>query len=531
MIMGLISSKNEYPHIKNILNACPGTVESCEPPDLNRIERFEKNYVVKIPDSLRKTLETIGEIKAVGMPYKLLGLTEEKARRPTMASILAEIRMTNYNFPADLLPVEVLPERQIACVVLNGRDDPPVVLIDLDDPEFSKPRKRKPEIAPKYSTFCQDWLADVKGMKTAGGFLRREEQKKSRGEIPTDKAARPDEWRAYRFCSQDVLIGLPLVRFNREENITEIAAFPCADLSSFDASTPVRALLTLVLSDAYRSGGDLSLRFVATANAMNNKPVHVPSRILRFAWNNKINTKEMKFGELSADVAKRLYIRCLLCTDSFKALLERNDIGLNAAAVCYSISNGLWDAVAAEYIARYASSPNRVFQGASTQIDSLKWQIDCTVASNAMALGLFVKKLSSLSSADRLYDAEDDFQNIRVAFTPHGTAILRFDKDIPLEWNCYDEKALLTSPVEVLPIVAEAEDLSEILPNAARFMQEDCQKDSQHLILLSKDIETSSILCNYRDASNLLFAKLPLFSTTVVSAVGDRRMKAKVSRQ
>jgi len=92
-----------------------------------RIQRFEEAYELEVPRTLRKFVATLGDVAATDhdIGLRLLGLSDDPKRRPTIASSLYLAR-TAGRFPADLVPVEILGEQQLACVRVDGSPDPPV---------------------------------------------------------------------------------------------------------------------------------------------------------------------------------------------------------------------------------------------------------------------------------------------------------------------------------------------------------------------------------------------------------------------
>jgi len=506
--------------------ATPRIIEKCAPPAKKRIQEFKEVYELELPESLLCVLECYGEVQAKDQPYKLLGLTEERDRRPTIASILAEIRFTQPDFPSDLIPVEVLPERQVVCVECADSGDP-VVLIDLDDSNYTRTA-----VAPSYSEFVLDWLADVRGMRTVNRFLSNQKELIDSGKIPADKAARPDDWRAYRFCSQDILVGVPLIRFNRDEFITEVAALPSSSLSLFNEDAPIKALLTLIFSDAYRSGGNLSIKFV-NGVSKNRDTIRVPNRILRFANKNGIRIADPKNGIINANTAKRLFIECQLCSDEFKSFLRAGKNDLDAVSTCFAISSGLWSIPAAMYIAYLAYYPNRVFKGASSQYESLQWTLDRNDASNALLLDMLVNKLRSPDIEEITLDCEDALRNIEIVMTGHGTAVLSSDAPLQLNWFASGGADKQFRSMEVLPLSADKMEMKKALPGIMDWIENNSSTVELKCILVSKDFESiqEELRPLQNRAKDVELVVSPLYSTTIEADVARRLMRARTCRQ
>lgn len=68
-------------------------------------------------------------------------------------------------------------------------------------------------------------------------------------------------WRPYRFCVQDILLGATVVRHAREYKCLEVDVFLMAEVPQYEAASGVHALAVFLLSEAYKCGGSIEIRF------------------------------------------------------------------------------------------------------------------------------------------------------------------------------------------------------------------------------------------------------------------------------
>ncbi|RRR69229.1 MAG: hypothetical protein EI684_16235, partial [Candidatus Viridilinea halotolerans] len=76
------------------------------------------------------------------------------------------------------------------------------------------------------------------------------------GTLPQNHA-----WRPYRFTVQNVLLGATVLRHSREHNCLEVDAFLTAHPPEYDQLAAAQALTCFLLSEAYKCGSSLELRF------------------------------------------------------------------------------------------------------------------------------------------------------------------------------------------------------------------------------------------------------------------------------
>jgi len=62
-------------------------------------------------------------------------------------------------------------------------------------------------------------------------------------------------WRPYRFCVQDIILGITVIRHDRKYNRLEADVFLTAQIPEYEPDSGCRALALILLSDAYKSGG------------------------------------------------------------------------------------------------------------------------------------------------------------------------------------------------------------------------------------------------------------------------------------
>ena len=163
-----------------------------------------------------------------GYGRALLGLSRRDSGggtsdREDALDVLMLLRLSEPAFPPDLLPIEILPERQLHCVVVGGHAPGRVVLIDLDRPDV------RVAAALNLQDFVWQWQQDLHAMAAVVTEVL--------GSDESDEAVllRPDEWSTRRLCSQNVIVAILQTRHNRDTNEHDVAVCATASLTSFAA--------------------------------------------------------------------------------------------------------------------------------------------------------------------------------------------------------------------------------------------------------------------------------------------------------
>ena len=292
------------------------------------------------------------------------------------------------------IPIELLPDRQVACVDARSRRGA-VSLIELDRLELEGV-----EIAPSLLDFVYDWLTDLNAIRKTVEHIRQRREAVEAKRRAADQLDRPGEWTVTRMCTQDVVFAVIRGRHNREYNRYDISAFTTATLSSFSPDAPVRAALTAVLSDAYRSGGPLAVAFGNSGTG----PIPGPLRRWAAGAGVPLPTK----GGWDAATGEALYVRAAALTDGTRSLLPLP--GVSTAAVCYAVASGQWPAEAVEALLRWSETPQRILTGAVAVTDRLGWAIDRQSIRAAMLLAAAVRVLRRAGT-----DSDDDDSGTKVA--------------------------------------------------------------------------------------------------------------------
>lgn len=342
-----------------------------------------------LPRAWRSWVSECGSVAGLGRG--LLGLRPRGADgserdREDALDVLMLLRLTEDAFPGDLLPIELLPDRQLHAVCVGSAERSPVVLVDLDRPEL------RVDAAKSVTDFVYDWSRDLHAIAAVVEEADR-----------TDDAAetvllRPDEWSTRRLCSQNVIVGLLQTRHNRDTNEHDVAVFSTAGLTSFAPGAATRWALTTVLTEAHQSGGTLAVNFVRRSRAdgalhpdrTERKGAGLPSAVVRWAAAHGVRL-DQRDSRWDHETGERLFAAAAPLTDGLRALLP--DAAVPVPTVCAAVSTGTWPALDVEIVLRWAQDPARVLTGGAPVSDRLRYVADQHVVRAAVLMSSLARHL------------------------------------------------------------------------------------------------------------------------------------------
>lgn len=324
------------------------------------IENFEQKYYVRLPDSYRQFLREFGTVDYGGL--RIYGLGVPSHLLPSVECALNVLHSGWREIPNTLVPIYNLAPGVFACLDCPQLlETSPVVQLDLNN--FS-PEKELLQLAPSFEEFLSakvmEYYYFLKG-------FRRLEQHFSDQEFHWNyqeggKLPRLHQWRPFRFCVQDVVLGVIVLCHDRHQNCLIVDVFLTASIPEYEADSGVRALALIMLSEAYHAGGTMEIQFTEHVEDRT-----VPKELVQLANQNKVDLKHLEEGRLVPNEAVNLYIALTEFSPRLHTQLRtlENSGRLSAIQVCYAIHHGIWERSEVEAIVLTCPYPERLLRGES----------------------------------------------------------------------------------------------------------------------------------------------------------------------
>lgn len=397
------------------------------------IEDIERAFDLRFPQSYRKFLGRYGAVSVGSVNICGLGVPWDSVLSAVQTLIM--LRVTNPNFPLDLMPVEELDDGRFACLRCGQtqplQEDAEVVIWN----PFATSDQEHPElVSPNFTTYLYERLIQWKyrepGLKTMKYHVRQfEEEYLKVGKLPRNHV-----WRPYRFCVQDVVIGLVVVRHSLENNCLEVDVYLTSDVPEYEPGSGARMTSAFLLSEAYKCGGTMEIRFSEYVEGG-----RVPAALCRLARKLGVDLNHVAEGRITPSKARQFYMALTRFSpglyDQIVALSRQGRLSQERAS--YVVHHGVWTRAEVESIVFGSQRPDSIFGGDTLPEQRHLYVQDILHARAAILGGFLDRKLARRErvEGDVAIDLEDDTRRLDITFDPAFYAkIYQCDEDLPVPW-------------------------------------------------------------------------------------------------
>lgn len=398
--------------IRKLIDAVPQHVDL--PPgatDLQIVEA-EQRLGKEFPDDYRRFLKEVGPFRigeltvfGVGDPPPIPGVDILRCHQA-----LREIG--GASVPEDLIPIARLGRESYVC--LDFAQGAAIIRWELltpsDDQDLSP-------IAANFEGFLTAWLPEeghransFKLFEKCVGVFYDEYLKV--GRLP-----RNDVWRPYRFCSQDVVVGLVVVKHSLDDNCLLVDVCLAFDPPQFQQNSGSKMTAIILLSEAYKCGGSMELRF-----SENVEGGRVPRCVRDLAMRANLSLLHAESGRITPAEARSLYLAISdfspSVTTSIYALADHGRLSKERA--CYVVHHGVWTRPELEAIVRGSPNPDAILAGDVAEEHRHAF-VDLMHYTRATVLGgLLDRRLGrrERSTESGAIELEDDTLPLDIGFDP-----------------------------------------------------------------------------------------------------------------
>lgn len=393
-----------------------------------------------LPDALRQFIARYGAIKTRS-EYKLFGLGVPNIASPSLVWAFRWLKFTSPDCPSTLLPIAPTGEHQFVCLLSESNSPPDSARVVAWELGRSAAEQMLTEIAPNYAAYLRQiaWelnaldralvtlRAHIKNFSERFGYDRghqvgRVHQRHEAADKPPSnqpvkaagKLPRNHDWRPYRFCSQDIVLGAHVQRHIKGENYLEVGVFLPIDVYPFEQGSSLLGLTMSILSDAYRCGGTMEIRFTPKVDG---GQVPRKLRALAEAVGAPIKPESLARRRLDPDDARRLFVALTDFSPLARQRLTQLDIRPERA--CYAVQRGVWPKAEAEILLLADDEANRIFAGGAPPEQRALFQFDRLHACAAILAGYLDRGLAlrerELSGQETL-ELEDDIRAVETGY-------------------------------------------------------------------------------------------------------------------
>ena len=314
---------------------------------------------------------------------------------------------------------------------------------------------------------------------------------KKGGQLP-----RSHMWRTYRFCTQDIILGITVIHHDRRYNRLKVDVFLTAQIPEYEAESGCKALALIILSDAYKSGGSMEIKF--TRHVEGGK---IPRELCQLAEGLCVNLEHVWEGGITPKEAIELYMALTGLRPEVRekvAQLEKEN-RISAASVCYAMHHGVWTEQELEVILNSSRFPDTILKGSHTPEVWHLFHHDIFYGRNALMGGYLDRQMlrrehhvkPSEDDEKKVIELEDDERDVEISFNSECCAKIykcsQNENPIPVPWVFQDFENFTLSPDLDLWVLLRARDPEDI--------KNRLNDDLDQAIQLSKKIGENSRVC------------------------------------
>jgi SMI1-KNR4 cell-wall len=440
------------------------------------IKDFEEAFGINLPSDFRHFILTRGSISSWS-DFAIFGLGNKVMSSQHLADITLSMQF-EYQLPPFLLPIEDLSNGQFACLDFsNSAICSPVVRKIFLNPQH--PVEILEILGDSFAAYLYQRLQELqkRSRKTVTNTIRTNalwvfqwhvnnfQKKFEYNHAKGGKLPRSHDWRPYRYCIQDVVFGMTVVRHERVHNCLEIDVFLTAHITEYDELAGAQALAVFLLSEAYKCGGTMELRFTDKVEGG-----FIPEELKRLAerYHVDVGDGDATSCSISALAAKTFYAALTGFNASVQEhLVEMDKSGvISMSRACYSVHHGIWTREQVEMIVLGSQRPDSVLTGSAQPYQRHLYQHDLLYARAALMGGILDRQLVLRERIDlngAAYDLEDDSNEVKIAFDGKTFAkTYRLAEAVRVPW-IFPEENIDLKANEAFNVLIRARDVADLL--------------------------------------------------------------------
>lgn len=374
----------------------------------DEVASLEGRLGISFPPAYRAFLAQCGNCQTETV--SVFGISERRHLLPSVEFAVETARRLYADFPHDLVPIQSLGGGTFYCLVAGAERPGEVVrwpFVSSHESHFAN-----------FSEYLRGPLLESAARSSSLTVFSNHAEEFDENFTWKSKLPRNDELRPLRFCVRDILLGFVAFHHSVDFNCLLVDTCLVSDPPQFDPNSGARMMVISLLSEAFKFGGSLEVRF-----SNNVEGGRVPRAIVEFAAKLGIRLSSVAKGLLLPHESREFYLAASDFSEPLiKGIRNLSSRGLlSPERACYTVHHGVWTRSELESIVLGAPEPDALLAGGSAYRAR---HIDLAVLSFArMAVlgGWLDRKLlrrERTTQSGTALDLEDDVLPISIAFDP-----------------------------------------------------------------------------------------------------------------
>lgn len=404
----------------------------------SEILKIESELNVQLPNSYKNFLSERGNDIAFGLPILGLPATLE------LNSVLGATYILRLSRPEllDYVVIRIVNERALCLDLKNGTPkDSPLVEINLNDSSMP-PTKVHNSFRGYISQSDQSKREVEYGINRIRNLFKHEVKPydhSNSSKIPF----KARDWRVYRCCVHDLVVGLAGIRYNEEFNGIEVDAFLTTDHPDYEAGHGVKALMTLILSDAYKNGTGMELRFTKYDPKSDKRVTdRIPKSLLNCIESLGLKLQHQNEARITHYESINIFSSLLGIQNEVKkrvSELEKiNEVTLQG--ICFLINTRIWTTEQVNWLILNMPRPKGIIFGRDNPEDRLNYAESLSFGRSAVAFTKFKEKIEN-AIPDELNDVEVSIKD--------NLFVVKSFRDCEIDWLNENHTFFMSSREEI----------------------------------------------------------------------------------
>ena len=380
------------------------------------------------------------------------------------------INESDWPLPPNLVPIMPVDERSFACVVLSDVDGPDLPgagavvrwHLDVKDNRYQ---------AGLLDTDCKRYVwsvAEELRYRDAGRELVFDiGEGYQQAFLANDKRPRDFIVRPVRIACQNVIVALAAFYQDAAFDGLSVVAWQTCEVPHVATNEANRALIALMLCDAFKNGGTLEVRFDRPVRATGVERViaghpegKVPAALRRFARTVGVGGLVEDAKSISPAVARELFRAVTPMPDDLKSRVDyaTANEGIAPERLYFALMTGTWHPIELDFMLATSARTAAIISGGSNWNSRSARQAETEICRAALMASMLYNRLNNRDSAGAISGAralEDDRRGVQ--WHVHGdSASIEFmnmdaaaDPPWLLQW--VDDVARTNSSLRIFP--------------------------------------------------------------------------------
>lgn len=363
------------------------------------ISFIEGELKILLPNSYRDFLLSKGNDIAFGLPLLGLPATYDFSTALGATSLLRLSRPELQNFIA----IRFFDDRMLCLDLKTGNQtDAPLVEINLNTSDAPI------NLDKSFSAYLKDSDNSKKeikyGLERLGNLISRNKDS-GREYKHTDNIVpfKARHWRVHRCCVHDLVVGLTAFRYNESFNGIEVDTFLSTEHRDYENGHGTKALIALILADAYKNGTSMEVRF---------REKNIPKNLLSVLKSFDIKLQNQNEGIISHSESISIFSSLLGIQSDTKEKIQTLEKAKEATlqGVCFLINSRVWTTEEVNWLIINAPRVKAIIFGRDNPENRINYSESLSLGRCALALTKFKEKVQ-ISSEDETNELEIKITN------------------------------------------------------------------------------------------------------------------------